>query len=125
MDIRDMANKAFDHAYDSGFHEDHPHDVLEELGYVSDAAIRNYLMVKLALIVTEATEAMDEVRSNDDPLESYYREDGKPEGLASELADIIVRTGDLAASFEIDLEAAVIEKMAYNKSRPAKHGKHF
>lgn len=46
----------------------------------------------------------------------------EPVGLPSELADIIIRTLDLAASLDIDIDAAVIEKMEYNATRPAAQG---
>lgn len=46
----------------------------------------------------------------------------KPVGLPSELADIIIRVLDFAAQQRIDLDSAVIEKMEYNATRPAKHG---
>ena len=46
----------------------------------------------------------------------------KPEGIPSELADIVIRVADLCGYYGIDLEAAITEKMEYNKSRPYKHG---
>lgn len=127
MDINTMAGEAYEHARRSGFHDGHPLDDWSadwDADRLLDYA-RSYITVKLALITTEVSEAIDEVRSNPGPLVKYYREDGKPEGLESELADVILRTGDLAASFGIDLEAAVIEKHEYNLTRPAKHGKNF
>jgi hypothetical protein len=48
--------------------------------------------------------------------------DVKPIGLPSELADIIIRVLDLAASLDIDMDKAVIEKMQHNATRPARHG---
>lgn len=49
----------------------------------------------------------------------------KPEGLAVELADAVIRIADVCGAYGIDLEAAIVEKMEYNKSRPYKHGKKF
>jgi NTP pyrophosphatase (non-canonical NTP hydrolase) len=46
----------------------------------------------------------------------------KPIGLPSELADIIIRVLDLAASLDIDMDKAVIEKMQHNATRSARHG---
>lgn len=46
----------------------------------------------------------------------------KPVGVPSEIADIIIRCFDFAGEHGIDIERAVEEKMAYNKSRPFKHG---
>lgn len=49
----------------------------------------------------------------------------KPEGVAVELADAVIRIADLCGQMGIELEAVIKEKMAYNKSRPYKHGKGF
>lgn len=46
----------------------------------------------------------------------------KPVGLPSELADIIIRVLDFAAQQKIDMDAAVLEKMEYNATRPQRHG---
>lgn len=51
-----------------------------------------------------------------------HRETLKPEGFASELADVLIRVFDLAGALGIDLEDAVQSKMAYNKTRPHRHG---
>lgn len=46
----------------------------------------------------------------------------KPEGIPSELADVVIRIFDMCGYYGIDLETAIIEKMMYNKTRPYKHG---
>ena len=46
----------------------------------------------------------------------------KPEGFPIELADILIRVFDLAEAWDIDLEAALQEKMAYNETRAYRHG---
>lgn len=46
----------------------------------------------------------------------------KPEGVASELADVLIRIGHLAGALGADLELAVEEKMQYNATRPRRHG---
>lgn len=78
---------------------------------------------KLMLIVGEVAEAHEELRSNDDVLYVYYRDDGKPEGFTFELADVFIRLADLAAALGIDLGAAVKEKQDFNVTRPRKHGR--
>lgn len=92
-----------------------------------DATVEN-LGSKLLLIVTEIAEAYETVRSGDGPKMVWYsglNGEGKPEGLGSELADIVIRTINVAEALEIDIEARVIEKMAFNKTRPPKHGRKF
>lgn len=78
------------------------------------------MLSRIALIHSEASEAAECVRVED--LHPRTAENGKPEGLPSELADIIIRVCDLAYSLGIDLDCAVDIKMAYNATRPHMHG---
>jgi len=66
---------------------------------------------KLMLVVTEVSEAM----------EAYRREDKT--NFAEELSDTFIRLFDIAGSLGIDIEAEIATKMAYNKTRPVRHGK--
>lgn len=74
----------------------------------------------LMLITTEVAEAAECVRVGH--LTAMRGANGKPEGLPSELADIVIRLGDYAGAMGIDLEAAVIAKDRFNRTRPARHG---
>ncbi|MCX4313777.1 MAG: hypothetical protein OSJ83_08015 [Clostridia bacterium] len=76
----------------------------------------------LMLVVSEVSEAFEEVRNNHAMTETYYSEKGKMEGVPSELADVVIRVMDLAEYYGIDLEKTIAEKHAFNKTRPFKHG---
>lgn len=64
--------------------------------------------------------------------EQHYWDNGgveqpkyKPEGFLVELADAVIRIGDLVFLLGGDLQAAIAEKHEYNRTRPYKHGKKF
>lgn len=75
----------------------------------------------MALIHTEVSEAVEAYRDTGTVV-GTVREDGKPEGVPSELADILIRVADVAGVYGIDLEDAVRRKLEFNKSRPVRHG---
>ena len=47
---------------------------------------------------------------------------GKPEGIATEMADCIIRILDWCGHESIDIDQIVKIKMEYNKTRPYRHG---
>ena len=64
----------------------------------------------LALIHSEASEALEAVRKND------------RENFAEELADVVIRVLDCAAGLDIDMDGAVRAKIEKNKARGYRHG---
>lgn len=79
----------------------------------------------IAMIHSEVSEVFGEFRCGHEATESYYREDGKPEGFPAELADVVLCCMNMADYYGIDLEKAIKEKYAFNKTRSYKHGKKF
>ena len=51
-----------------------------------------------------------------------YPDGRKPEGVAIELADCIIRILDYCGAQGIDVDEATRIKHEYNKSRPYRHG---
>lgn len=76
----------------------------------------------IALMHSELSECLEEWRSGHDLPLIYYGADGKPEGIPIEFADTIIRILDTCAQASIDIEQAVSIKMAYNDTRPYRHG---
>lgn len=69
----------------------------------------------------EAAEMFREYREGRGATETYYT-DGKPCGFPTELADLVIRAFDAAGEFGIDLHAAIVDKMKYNRTRAYRHG---
>lgn len=93
-----------------------------------------WITAKAMLAVGELSEAVEELRNGHAPGEIYYGPDGKPEGFPVEIADCIIRLGDLwhavvNKQFEgtdaprMLLPSFVIaEKLEYNDTRGSRHG---
>jgi NTP pyrophosphatase (non-canonical NTP hydrolase) len=73
----------------------------------------NVVGTKLALIHSEVSEALEGFRKG---LQDDHLND-RPM-IEVELADAVIRIGDLAGALGLDLGGAVVEKLKYNRSRP-------
>jgi NTP pyrophosphatase (non-canonical NTP hydrolase) len=83
----------------------------------------------LALITSEVSEALEALREDSESqrtLQMYFvpGKDGKPkpEGVAVELVDVLIRCFDLAGALGLDLDTAYATKLVYNRARPQRHG---
>lgn len=115
MTISEAQQKAHQNAIDKGWWEDQ----LWGNRRVDPEAAAKLIPEKLCLIHSEISEALEEYRAG--KLEAY-EVNGKPEGIPAELADVVIRVMDLCGALGIDLESAIATKMAYNATRPHRHG---
>ncbi|WP_309382036.1 hypothetical protein [Cerasicoccus frondis] len=101
-----LSMDAYKTAYNNGFYEHngtHP----------SDGDIGIWIMN----IVSELAEAWQGHRDN---MKDTHLPDR--DALEVELADVILRTMSTAEALGFKLESAILEKHAYNKTRPYRHG---
>ncbi len=108
LTISSLVHTAHDAAKAKGWHE----------GADPDSPVQ--VLAWLALLHSEVSEAVEDVRRG--MLAEGVREDGKPGGLPSELADVAIRLADTCGALGIDLEGAIRRKMAFNATRSHRHG---
>lgn len=87
------------------------HQIAVSKGWYTNSTLN--LPEKLCLIHSELSEALEKYRMGYDPSGPV---------IATELADVIIRTLDLAEYLRIDMEDIIRKKMDYNKTRQYRHG---
>lgn len=117
--ISELQALAYRQSADKGFHDDEP---------TEGRALLSLNAERIALMHSELSEALEELRSGRAANETYYPFEGvgqtvhKPEGVPSEMADVVIRVLDFCGANDIDLESMITEKLRYNASRGRMHG---
>lgn len=133
--IAELQARSHQQSKDKGFHDYQP---------ASDRERTSLNAERIALMHSELSEALEELRKGGVVHSNYYpnhgfncatNQDGsrratlpacdctpKPEGVPSEMADVVIRVMDFCGANGIDLQAAIIEKLDFNATRPAMHG---
>lgn len=107
LTVSRLVERAFDGAKAKGWHDPEV-----------DASFGD----RIALIHSEVSEALEAFRECGDTGKVWHRADGKPEGVVVELADVVIRIADLCGKHGLDLERAILDKLAFNATRPHRHG---
>jgi len=113
MDILSCARKCWQHAEDKGFH---------------DEGVNNHTSAWVANIHEEVSEfwtayRLDQLHQPCDKAEKMRALGIEPLTCAEEeLADIVIRTFDVAMQMNVPIQSAIERKMAYNATRSFRHG---
>jgi len=113
--LNSLASSAHTNAVVHGFYDDN--SIVEQFLEKHDepkliaTVHRDFILSQLSKIGCEVGEAVDAIQHGEYPK------------LFEELADVIIRTLDLAGYLDCKIGDWVVDKMNRNKYRPYKHGK--
>ncbi len=78
---------------------------------------------KIALMHSELSEALEEFRKGHPFNHIYYSTGVKPEGIAVEMIDCVIRIMHFFAKSGLSMNEVMQMKVDYNRTRPYRHGK--
>jgi NTP pyrophosphatase (non-canonical NTP hydrolase) len=133
MDLHELQKMLWENTKTKGWHTAQLVDV--PMGRLLSPDARRRVNEQVALIMTELAEIIEWTRTSDQVGHFYegkypnpndssaaLNQLPKPVGIPSEIADVLIRTLNLASDLGIDALTAVEEKAAYNTTRPQRHG---
>lgn len=78
---------------------------------------------KMLLIHSELSEAVEAFRRGDNMKQiGWEQNEFKPAGIATELADAVIRLMDMCEALDIPVAEAIVIKNRYNATREYRHG---
>ena len=104
MQLKEIQRDAYSIANDKGLHDN-----------LVPLPLREQTLIRLALVHTEVSEAMQLVKCSGVSSEIL-------DAFGEELADVVIRVCELAEHFTLDLDACVYDKLAKNRLRPQYYG---
>ena len=123
MTIKELQDNAYKNACEKGFHDKETNLgeslmlVVSELGEALEADRYDHYAGKHPI------ELFNSMKVDKDQVELF--ELFIKDTVEDELADAVIRIADLCGALDIDLEAHIKLKMAYNSTRRALHGKRY
>ena len=99
----------------------HVHNIALHHGFW-DTDEQSHLGAKLALVHSEVSEMLEEVRK---PTTEMSKNCPLIQSAAEEAADVVIRVMDLCAKMGLPLGDAIVQKVRFNSTRDFRHGKRF
>lgn len=112
MNLNDIGAESLATSAAKGFGTISPRDWEQSACDDAEDAVQRYkIPTKLVLVHCEVSEAVEE-----------FRKQHRLDHFGSELADVIIRIGQLGVGLGIDMDERVAAKLAANRDRPFQHG---
>jgi NTP pyrophosphatase (non-canonical NTP hydrolase) len=150
MEINNLVKKSFDTSKEKGFWK-HYDSVLKKISKGNNyseeevEAVKNaFINQKIMLVVSELSEMMEALRKSKNvecgdkilkELKEQFSENPKlfymrfihhvKDTFEDELADVMIRLGDLVGKLEVDIETHIDLKQKFNSLREEMYGKKF
>lgn len=132
MNIKDLIEESYQTATDKGWHEEKRSfaevcalfhsEISEALEVYREKGVESLNKIWFKVTIRDIKGTVGTISTVNGRISNHKAKNKKPEGIPIELADLLIRVFDTCGEYGIDLEQALKLKMAYNKTRPRRHG---